>query len=150
MEALGTALAGTDRPLIVTSGTGLVERSAPGALVTEADPAASSAKIPRAATEEAVEAVLARGVHVMVLRLTQTNDTRNQGRVAHHIRLAQEKGRTLLLVAWQREDLSTDEVQASVSVLEPIKEGVLTRGNGVIRRYYYRIARGYRGLPAPG
>jgi dolichol-phosphate mannosyltransferase len=64
--------------------------------------------------------------------------------------LAQEKGRTLLLVAWKREDLSGDEVQASVDSLEPIKEGVLTRGNGVIRRYYYRIARGYRGLPAPG
>jgi dolichol-phosphate mannosyltransferase len=64
--------------------------------------------------------------------------------------LAQEKGRTLLLVAWKREDLSADEVQASVDMLEPIKEGVLTRGNGVIRPYYYRIARGYRGLPAPG
>ncbi len=95
IEALGTALAGTDRPLIVTSGTGLVERSAPGAFVTEADPAATSAKIPRAATEEAAEVVLARGVRVIILRLTQTHDTRNQGRIAHHIRLAREKGRVV-------------------------------------------------------
>lgn len=93
IEALGAALAGTDRPLIVTSGTGLVERSTPGALVTEADPPASAAKVPRAATEEAAAAVLARGVRVMVLRLPQTHDTRNQGRIAHHIRLAREKGR---------------------------------------------------------
>lgn len=93
IAALGVALAGTDRPLIVTSGTGLVERSAPGALVTEADPPASAAKVPRAATEEAAAAVLSRGVRVMVMRLPQTHDTRNQGRIAHHNRLARQKGR---------------------------------------------------------
>jgi hypothetical protein len=29
--------------------------------------------------------------------------------------------------------------------MDPVQEGVLMRGNDVIRRYYYRIARGYRG-----
>src|SRR5580704_252237 len=42
IEALGAALAGSDRPLIVTSGTGLVT---PGRLATEEDAPASS--IPR-------------------------------------------------------------------------------------------------------
>ncbi len=52
IEALGAALAGSDRPLVVTSGTGLVQRSAEGVPVMEADPHASSIKVPRAATEE--------------------------------------------------------------------------------------------------
>ncbi|MGO9514498.1 MAG: glycosyltransferase family 39 protein [Steroidobacteraceae bacterium] len=58
-----------------------------------------------------------------------------------------QQGRTLLLVAWDRDDLAADRVNASVGRLEPIEEGVLTRGNDVIRRYYYRLAYGYRGSP---
>src|SRR5713101_6708976 len=47
IEALGPALAGSDRPLIVTSGTALVT---PGRLATEEDvPASDSTAIPRIA-----------------------------------------------------------------------------------------------------
>jgi len=92
IETLGDVLAGSDRPLIVTSGTGLVERSAPGAAVTETDNPSSSSKVPRGATEEAAEAVLAKGGCVMIVRLSQTHDTRHQGRIAHHIKMAREKG----------------------------------------------------------
>ena len=92
IETLGDVLAGSDRPLIVTSGTGLVERSAPGAAVTETDNPSSSSKVPRGATEEAAEAVLAKGGRVMIVRLSQTHDTRHQGRIAHHIKMAREKG----------------------------------------------------------
>ena len=92
IETLGDVLAGSDRPLIVTSGTGLVERSGPGAAVTETDNPSSSAKAPRAATEEAAAAVLAKGGRVMIVRLSQTHDTRHQGRIAHHIKMAREKG----------------------------------------------------------
>ena len=48
IEALGSALSGSDRPLIVTSGTGIVT---PGRLSTEEDaPAVRSASIPRIAS----------------------------------------------------------------------------------------------------
>lgn len=61
---------------------------------------------------------------------------------------AAEKGRTLLLVAWNPGDLTTDRVVSSVERLGPIEQGVLSRGNDLIRRYYYRFAYGYRGYPA--
>jgi nucleoside-diphosphate-sugar epimerase len=67
IEALGSALAGFDRPLIVTSGTALLP---PGRLVTEADVPASS--LPRVASEEATVSVAARGVRVSVVRLPPT------------------------------------------------------------------------------
>jgi nucleoside-diphosphate-sugar epimerase len=65
IEALGAALEGTDRPLVVTSGTGLVT---PGRRATEDDPVTSTT-IPRVASEQAAAAVAARGVRVSVVRL---------------------------------------------------------------------------------
>ncbi len=58
---------------------------------------------------------------------------------------ADERGRDLLLVAWNRADLMSDPVSAAVERLGPVEEGVLTRGDGFIRRYYYRVGYGYRG-----
>src|SRR5207245_5574321 len=67
VEALGSALVGSDRPLIVTSGTGLLT---PGRLSIEENAAASgSTSIPRVASEEAAASVAARGVRVSVVRL---------------------------------------------------------------------------------
>ena len=92
IAALGAALAGTDRPLIVTSGTGLV-RSAAGGPVCETDPYATSAVVPRAASEEAADALIAAGANVTVMRLPQVHDTRRQGRIRWHIQVAKEQGR---------------------------------------------------------
>ena len=90
IEALGSALAGSDRLLIVTSGTLLV---APGRLATEEDePSATSASIPRLATDEAAAAVAARGVRVSVVRLPQIHDQNKQGLITFLIDLAREKG----------------------------------------------------------
>ena len=90
IEALGSALVGSDRLLIVTSGTLLV---APGRLATEEDaPAATSASIPRLATEEAADAVAARGVRVSMVRLPQVHDQNKQGLITYLITLAREKG----------------------------------------------------------
>src|SRR6266403_3017589 len=90
IEALGSALAGSDRLLIVTSGTLLV---APGRLATEEDePAATSASIPRIATDEAATAVAARGVRVSLMRLPQVHDQNKQGLITFLIDLAREKG----------------------------------------------------------
>ena len=67
IEALGSALVGTARPLVITSGTGLLT---PGRLGLEEHAAASGATaLPRVASEEAAAALAARGVRVSVLRL---------------------------------------------------------------------------------
>ncbi|HEX3918304.1 MAG TPA: SDR family oxidoreductase [Caulobacteraceae bacterium] len=91
IAALGEALAGSDRPLIVTSGTGLA-RSKTGLPAAETDGYQSAAEYPRGATEEAADALIAKGGRVMVMRLPQVHDTRHQGRIAEHIRLARQKG----------------------------------------------------------
>jgi nucleoside-diphosphate-sugar epimerase len=93
IEALGGALAGSDRLLIVTSGTGIgMSRSVPGLPATENDPPVSSNVVPRAASEEAGASVAARGVRVATVRLPQVHDTVKQGLVSYTIRLAREKG----------------------------------------------------------
>lgn len=67
IEALGSALAGSNRPLIVTSSTSLVS---PGRLATEdMAAAAGSSSHPRVASEEAAAVVASQGVRVSVLRL---------------------------------------------------------------------------------
>jgi nucleoside-diphosphate-sugar epimerase len=92
IATLGAALAGTDRPLIITSGTGLVQ-SATGQPVRETDAHAASAVFPRAASEEAADALIDQGGNVMVMRLPQVHDTRRQGRIRWHIQIARDQGR---------------------------------------------------------
>lgn len=88
IEALGAALAGSDRLLIITSGTGLL---APGRLATEDDEPASP--IPRVASEEAAAAVAARGGRVVVVRLpASVHGDGDHGFVPILIGLAREKG----------------------------------------------------------
>lgn len=91
VATLGEALADSERPLIVTSGTGLA-RSKTGGPALETDHHAASAEVARAATEEAAEALIEKGGRVMVMRLSQVHDTRRQGRISEHIRLARRKG----------------------------------------------------------
>jgi len=70
IEALGAALIGSERPLIITSGTGIAYT--PGRLTTEDD--APNSPIPRVASEEAAASVEAQGVRVVVIRLPQVHD----------------------------------------------------------------------------
>lgn len=91
VEALGSALVGSDRPLIVTSGTAVVLTS--GRLSTEDDaPAPSSAGIPRSASEEAAMSLASRGVRASVVRLPQVHDRKKHGLVTYLIDVAREKG----------------------------------------------------------
>lgn len=93
IEALGAALAGSGRPFIVTSGTGMAGPTL-GRLAIEADdPPSGPDAIPRVASEEAAAAAAARGVRVSVVRLPQlVHDTRRQGLVTYLIATAREKG----------------------------------------------------------
>ena len=91
IETLGEVLAGSDRPLVISSGTGLAQRTAGPAV--ETDHHVTSAEFARAATEEAADAVVAKGGRVSVVRLSQVHDRRHQGRIALHIQLARQKGR---------------------------------------------------------
>jgi nucleoside-diphosphate-sugar epimerase len=91
IEALGDALAGSDKLLIVTSGTG-ISGSGSGNLATEDGPPISSKVVARAASEEAAASVAARGVRVAVMRLSQIHDTLKQGLVTSAIQIAREKG----------------------------------------------------------
>ena len=89
IEALGSALAGSGRPLVVTSGTGLI---APGRLATEDDvPASGPASFPRV-SEETAASLAARGVCASVVRLPQVHDRDKQGLVTYAIAIAGEKG----------------------------------------------------------
>ncbi len=89
IEAIGAELEGTDRPLIATSGVGLL---AEGRLATEDDMAPPpSATYPRA-SEAAAAAVAARGVHVRVVRLSQVHDTTRQGLVTPLVQAWREHG----------------------------------------------------------
>ena len=65
IEALGSALVGSDRPLIITSGIGLLPA---GRLVTEESRPPSPSPYPRVASEEAASAVADRASHACVLR----------------------------------------------------------------------------------
>ena len=91
IATLGDALAGSDRLLIVTSGT-LMASSGPGVPATENDPPVSTEVVPRAASEEAASSVAARGVRVATMRLSQIHDTVKQGLVSYAIQVAREKG----------------------------------------------------------
>jgi nucleoside-diphosphate-sugar epimerase len=88
IEALGSVLAGSDRPLIVSAGLGAW---IPGRAVTEdIDPPAHS-PTPRV-SEQAAMALLKKGVKVSVMRLPQVHNTLKQGLITWLIAIAREKG----------------------------------------------------------
>jgi nucleoside-diphosphate-sugar epimerase len=90
IEALGDALVGSDRPLIITSGTGM-GNAVPGQPATE-DHFNPNHPNPRKASELAGVSVAERGVNVSVVRLPQVHNPVKQGLVTYAIALAREKG----------------------------------------------------------
>jgi len=87
IETLGNALAGSERPFVVTSGTLLIQRQGP--LATEQD--APIPSFPRKSEQAA--AMASRGVRVSVLRLPPSvHGDGDHGFVPALIKLAREKG----------------------------------------------------------
>src|ERR1700746_2696369 len=90
IESLGDALRGSDRPLVITSGTGM-GNAVPGQPATE-DHFDPNHPNPRKASEVAGASVAERGVSVSVVRLPQVHDTVKQGLIPYGIHFAREKG----------------------------------------------------------
>jgi nucleoside-diphosphate-sugar epimerase len=90
IAALGAALAGSDRPLVITSGTGMGS-GAPGTPASE-DVFNDSHPNPRIASEQAGHALLEAGINLSVVRLPQVHDPRRQGLITPLVSIAREKG----------------------------------------------------------
>lgn len=90
IAALGEALNGSQRPLLITSGTPMGS-PAPGEPADE-DHFNAEHPNPRAASERAAEALLQRGLNVVVMRLSQIHDTVKQGLVTELIKHARGTG----------------------------------------------------------
>jgi nucleoside-diphosphate-sugar epimerase len=89
IEALGSALVGSDRPLIVTSVTALVGQRR---VATEDLPVSNASSLPRAASEEAAASVSAQGVRASVVRLPPSvHGDGDRGFVPILINIAREK-----------------------------------------------------------
>jgi nucleoside-diphosphate-sugar epimerase len=88
IEALGFELAGSDRPLIVTSG--VAGLAAQGRLAIEDDDIAPDFPSPRV-SEQTAFALLSKGVRASIVRLPQVHDSVKQGLVSYAISLAREK-----------------------------------------------------------
>jgi nucleoside-diphosphate-sugar epimerase len=89
IEAMGSELVGSDRPFLVTAGAATL---AVGRNATELDAPVPSSQFPRGASEEAADAVAARGVRVSVVRLPQVHNPLKQGLITPLIAIAKDKG----------------------------------------------------------
>ena len=89
IEVLGSTLAGSGRPLIVTSGVALIS---PGRLAVEEDMRDSAIHFPRV-SEETADSVSALGVPTSIVRLPPTvHGDGDHGFIPILIRIAREKG----------------------------------------------------------
>ncbi|HEY0594955.1 SDR family oxidoreductase [Sphingopyxis sp.] len=90
IEALGSVLKGSARPLLITSGTGMGDAEDGGP--AREDVFNPHRPNPRALSEIAAQALLADGVNVSVMRLPQVHDTVKQGLISPYIAICREKG----------------------------------------------------------
>src|SRR5690242_11080143 len=89
IEAMGEVLAGTNKPFIVTSGTGLI---APGVVATEDMRRDASPTAPRM-SEQAGLAYASRGVRAMTIRLPQVHGEKGKaGLISYLVDSARQKG----------------------------------------------------------
>ena len=94
IAAMGDVLKGSDRPLVITSGTGIGD-AGPGRLASE-DVFNPDHPNPRIASEQAGHRLLEAGVDVRVVRLPQVHDPVKQGLISPFVDIS----RTLGFVAY--------------------------------------------------
>ncbi|VTZ26422.1 NAD-dependent dehydratase [Methylocella tundrae] len=87
IEALGSVLAGSDRPLVVTGG--LAGLAGPGQVAIEDDVIPSDFPFPRVSEQTALSL---KGVRASVMRLPQVHDPVKQGLITPAIEVYREKG----------------------------------------------------------
>jgi nucleoside-diphosphate-sugar epimerase len=90
--AIGEVLQGSNRPVVITSGTAIAS-NVDGKPSTEDGPTA--AWNPRAASEAATRELAERGVNTSVVRLPQVHDTYKQGLVPYVTMTARQKGKSV-------------------------------------------------------
>ncbi len=94
---IGSALLGTDKPFVITSGIGLLHLPRP---IVESDNPPPSSQVPRAATEEAAGVLAKQGVHVYIVRLPPTvHGEGDHGFVPMMIGMARERGESAYIGA---------------------------------------------------
>jgi nucleoside-diphosphate-sugar epimerase len=89
IEALGAALIGSDRALVITSGVGMGAEHGRPAIEDVFNPSHPN---PRVASELAGASLSAAGVNVVVVRLPQVHDPVKQGLITPYVALSREKG----------------------------------------------------------
>jgi len=94
IENIGDALVGTDKPFLITSGTALFSKDG---TTTETDRSVNPH--PRIATENAADAAAAKGVKVVVIRLSPSVHGKGDiiGFVPTLIRIAKETGKSAVI-----------------------------------------------------
>jgi nucleoside-diphosphate-sugar epimerase len=88
IEAIGSVLAGSDCPLVVSAGAGAYS---PGHTLTEDFEPPANSPMPRVSEQTAL-AMIPQGVHASVVRLPQVHDTVKQGLVTYLVAIARQKG----------------------------------------------------------
>jgi nucleoside-diphosphate-sugar epimerase len=87
IEALGSVLAGTDKPLIVTGG--VARLAGPGKIATEDHDIPPDFPFPRVSEQTALSLP---GVRASVMRLPQVHDTTKQGLITEAVAIARRTG----------------------------------------------------------
>ena len=90
IKAMGEALKGSEKPMLITSGTG-IGSPGPGELALE-HVFDTSHPNPRIASELAGQEMLAAGVNVSVMRLPQVHDPVKQGLITPLLEMVRQKG----------------------------------------------------------
>ncbi|HUC16141.1 MAG TPA: SDR family oxidoreductase [Acetobacteraceae bacterium] len=89
IEAMGAAIAGSAKPLIVPNG--IAGLGTPGHIITENDDVPSNYRFPRVSEQTAL-GLASRGILATVIRLPQVHNTVKQGLVSRLVQVARAKG----------------------------------------------------------